>query len=101
VLSERCRNIRSLRFQFFAERYTNRYFDFDLSGLAALLEVNRKIHTLDLENAGFLSDENVIEIAKRIPSIKVLNLRFVIKNFMLKKQYGTRFLTEEGFLLLI
>jgi hypothetical protein len=75
LLSQVCKNIRTLRFEFFAERYTNRYFDFDTAGLLSLLDANTKIKTLDIENAGFLCDHTVIEIAKRIPCIEELNIR--------------------------
>ena len=75
VLSKHCRHIRSLRFEFFAERYTNRYFNFDTDGLLALLAANPKVHTLDVENAGFLCDNTVIEIVQRILNVEVLNIR--------------------------
>ena len=75
VLSKHCRHIRSLRFEFFAERYTNRYFNFDTDGLLVLLAANPKVHTLDVENAGFLCDNTVIEIVQRIPNVEVLNIR--------------------------
>jgi hypothetical protein len=68
-----------LRLEFFAERYTNRYFHFDTPGLFSLLDVNRKIQTLDIENAGFLCDSVVIELARRIPCIEVLNIRYLYR----------------------
>ena len=77
LLSTHCRNLQSLKFQFFAERYTNRYFDFDTAGLLSLLSNNRKIHSLDLENAGFLCDTTLMQMAERIPNIEVLNVRYL------------------------